>query len=211
MKRLAVALTFVASTATAAEPEVVVPAFPVRAAPPPTPVYAYKSPELVPTAEWALTQLIPSPEVAFGRQREIDVAGNVEKGIHPAFGLRWQLTPVLWSFGVHRRQSRWRSFIVDPIARQSGSIELSQTFEYVGGHIDRVLVRPGLRVYLPLSHRGEYVSTSLGTSVYRFDGDLRVAYDVGIYFLSGFFGFQATVAPTHDPLAAIATFRIRNF
>jgi hypothetical protein len=153
---------------------------------------------------------VPSPELAFGRERHIDVNGVVDKSIHTAFGLRWELTPFLWSFGVHRKQVRWRSFVVDPIARQSGSLELSTGIEYIAGDIHGVIVRPGARVYLPVAHRGEYLSVSLGTSVYRFDG-FRVAYDAGVYFLSGFLGFQITVAPAHAPLAAIGTFRIRYF
>ena len=195
----------------AAPPSPVPPPLDIHRAPSPPASYSFHTPAPYPTASWALLQLLPSPELAFGRQRTIGIDGTIDGGVTPAFGVRWQLSPLVWSFGVHRRQSPWRAFVVDPVARQSGSLELSQTFEYVGGHIGRMLVRPGVRVYLPVMHRGEYVSTSLGTSIYQFDGDLRVAYDVGIYFLSGLFGFQATVAPTHDPLAAIATLRLRYF
>jgi hypothetical protein len=130
--------------------------------------------------------------------------------LKPAFGFRWQLTPVSWSFGVHRAQPRWRVLVVDPVARHSGSIEIATAFEYIGGHVDRVLARPGVRAYLPILARGEYLSASFGTSVYDYDG-LRVAYDVGMYVLSGFLGLELSVAPTHDPLAAIATIRLRYF
>jgi hypothetical protein len=170
--------------------------------------YREVMPQLTPA--WFVFQLVPSPELAFGRERHIDPTGAVDKSIHTDFGLRWELTPFLWSFGVHRKQVRWRSFVVDPIARQSGSLELSTGIEYIAGDVNAVILRPGLRVYLPVAQRGEYVSVSLGTSAYRFDG-LRVAYDAGVYFLSGFLGFQVTVAPTHAPLAAITTFRIRYF
>lgn len=163
-----------------------------------------------PTLAWAAFQLLPSPEVAFGRHRRISPTGQAEADHAPAFGLRWQLTPVLWSFGVHPRQSRWRYFVVDPIARHSGSLELSASVEYIGGHVDRLLARPGLRVYLPLAQKGEYLSMSLGTSVYAYEG-FRVAYDVGAYILGGFLGLQVTVAPTHAPLAAITTLRLRYF
>lgn len=182
----------------------------VRQVPLPDTQLTFHSPVIYPTFAWAVTQLVPSPELAIGRQRHIDVDGSVDSSPSTAFGLRWQVTPVLWSFGVHRSQSRWRYLVVDPIARQSGSLELSTSIEYIGGHVDRLLVRPGLRVYLPVAHRGEYLSVSLGTSAYRYDG-LRVAYDVGAYILAGMLGFQVTVAPTHDPLAAIATIRLRYF
>lgn len=164
-----------------------------------------------PTFEWALFQLLPSPEIAVGRQKHIEASGTVDDGPRAAFGLRWQLTPLLWSFGVHRSQTRFRSFIVDPFARHSGSIELSASFEYIGGDIDRLLVRPGVRTYLPVLSKGETLSVSLGTSVYTYDGDLRVAYDVGAYTFSGFLGLQLTAAPSHAPLAGIATLRLRYF
>lgn len=182
----------------------------VRRAPQPDESFGYQRTMPSPSLAWAVLQLVPSPEIAVGRQRAIDPAGNVDSTPSTTWGLRWQLTPLLWSFGVHRAQPRWRTFVVDPLARHSGSLELSTSFEYIGGHVDLVLVRPGVRAYLPLAHKGEYLSVSLGTSVYAYDG-LRVAYDVGAYILSGIFGVQVTVAPTHAPLAGIATLRIRYF
>lgn len=186
--------------------------------PPPTPKkvsppdtsFSYTEPKVFPTIPWFVAQLVPSPQIAFGQTKHIAADGSVDEQTRSAFGLRWQVTPVLWSFGVHRKLSGWRFFIVDPLARQSGSIELSTSFEYIGGHVDRLLARPGLRVYLPVAQRGEYLSVSLGTSAYAYDG-LRVAYDVGVYVLSGLFGVQLTAAPAHDPMAAIATLRFRYF
>jgi hypothetical protein len=163
-----------------------------------------------PTLAWVALQALPSPEIAIGRQHRIDEAGGVDETMSTTWGLRWQLTPVLWSFGVHHSQTRWRTFVVDPLARQSGSIEFSTTFEYIGGNIDRFLVRPGVRAYFPLLQRGEYLSTSIGTSVYDYDG-FRVAYDVGVYTFGGLLGLQMTLAPTHRPLAAIGTIRVRYF
>lgn len=193
-----------------AEPRPVTEASHVRSVPPPDTRLDYHQPVIRPTLAWAALQLVPSPELATGRQRHVDAAGAVDDTLKTAVGFRWQLAPVLWSFGVHRRQSPWRFFVIDPSARQSGSLELSTSFEYIGGHVDRLLVRPGLRVYLPVVQKGEYLSVSLGTSVYDYDG-LRVAYDVGAYVLSGILGLQMTVAPTHAPLAAIATLRVRYF
>ena len=163
-----------------------------------------------PTFTWMLFQLLPSPELAFGKTKVIDATGKVDDSIRTAFGLRWQLTPVLWSFGAHRSTSRWRYFVADPFARHSGSIELSTAFEWIGGHYDGLIARPGVRVYLPLLEKGEKLSTSLGTSVYAADG-LRVAYDAGIYVLNGFLGLQVTISPQHQPLATIATLRLRYF
>jgi hypothetical protein len=183
----------------------------VRLVPLPDTSFTFRQERAQPSLAWAVLQMIPSPQMAFGRQRHIDADGTVHHGLPTAFGLRWQLTPILWSFGMNRRQSPWRLFVVDPLARQSGSVELFTVFDYFGGDVDALLVRPGARVYLPLVHRGEYLSVSLGTSVYRSTGLFRVAYETGIYTLSGFLGLQVTAAPSHQPLALITTIRIRYF
>jgi hypothetical protein len=172
--------------------------------------YTYAEPRVRPTLAWAALQLVPSPEVAFGFVRHTDIDGRVEDVTRVAPGLRWQLTPVLWSFGTHRRLSRWRFFVVDPLARVSGSLELHTTFEWIGGHIDALLVRPGVRATLPIAHRGEYLAVSFGTTTYRSE-TTRVAYDAGLWFLFGTVGIQATVAPVHSALSTIATLRLRYF
>ena len=180
---------------------------------PPVPLgYAITEPQTYPSLLWIAAQLVPSPEVAVGRVREVGASGESEvTTTAPAFGLRWQITPLVWSWGVNRRVSRWRWFVVDPLARHSGSLEASASFEYFWGHVEKGIVRPGVRAYFPLVQRGEYLSASFGTSTYLFDDKVRVAYDVGAYVLSGLFGLQATIAPDNGPLTAIGTFRIRYF
>lgn len=183
-----------------------------RVIPPPDRSYSYAEPVVYPSLAWLGTQLLPSPEVAVGRVRpEAGAPGSGDAETKTAFGLRWQLSPVVWSWGTNRRVSRWRWFVVDPLARHSGSLEVSGTFEYLMGHVDRLIVRPGVRAYFPLAQRGEYLSVSMGTSTYAYDEKMRVAYDVGAYVLYGLFGLQATIAPDHGPLSAIGTFRIRYF
>jgi hypothetical protein len=166
--------------------------------------YRYQQPYPYITAGWLLTQLIPSPQVAIGE----DPATRETKA---AFGLRWQLTPVLWSWGVHRRLSGWRFFVVDPLARMSGSLAFESTFEYIGGHVDRALARPGVKATFPLLHRGEYLAFSMGTSVYTYDSNQYVAHDVGLYVLWGSLGLVGTYAPKHDLMSTLVTLRIRSF
>ncbi|MGC4079430.1 MAG: hypothetical protein QM702_20800 [Rubrivivax sp.] len=195
------------------------PADPIIPYPPPSPrvvgrpdgSYDRGAPQYYPSFAWIATQLVPSPEVAWGRLKRIEADGTAKEELESAFGLRWQLTPVAWSWGTHRSLNRFRYFVVDPLARNSGSIELNTSFEYLWGHVDRLLVRPGIRGNFPLLHRGEYLSCSLGTSTYVYDRTPRVAYDAGIYILYGVLGAQVTVAPAHDPLNLIATIRIRYF
>ncbi len=178
---------------------------------PPDTSYTYASQSYYPSLGWIATQLLPSPEVGSGRVHRTGPDGIPQDSTELAFGLRWQLTPFVYSWGTNRRITRWRSFVIDPLARNSGSIELNTSFEYFFGHLDRLIVRPGVRATFPLVQRGEYLSTSIGTSTYAFNGVPRIAYDAGLYTMFGLFGVQVTVAPAHGPLTFIGTFRIRYF
>ena len=60
-------------------------------------------------------QLVPSPLFVVG-------SGNV------GGGLRWQVTPFLYSFGVAAKPVR--AFVVEPVARHAGAIELYASPEW---------------------------------------------------------------------------------
>lgn len=156
-----------------------------------------KSPEPYPTAGWFFPQLIPSPEVGFGSEGA-------------RFGMRWQVAPVLYSFGVNRRVSPWRFFIVDPIARQSGSIEWSVSPELWTNSPEGAL-RTSVRAYFPLHHHGEYVSCSIGTSAFVFRGEAHTSYDAGVYIFSGGIGLETSISPSSDVLRGIVALKLRLF
>lgn len=149
-----------------------------------------------PTLTWMATQLIPSPGLLWG-----------ERGTRVSLG--WQVTPLLWSWGTHRSLSPWRAFVVDPLARQSGSLELHASPEGLFG--DRILVRSGVRAYLPIAHRGEYLSASVGSHVFVYDGAVRAGFDAGAYVLFGTVGALVTWAPGTGPVALGASLRLRYF
>ena len=154
----------------------------------------------LPDAGWAVTQLVPSPEVAIGGR---------ESGAH--FGMRWQITPLLYSFGVNRRVSPWRAFIAEPLVRNSGSVEAYMSPEWIdsGPRVaDRFALRPGVRLTFPLAQHGDYLSASIGTS---YTTARAVGYEGGIYTLYGVFGLQVTVSPTRGEPPCIVTLRIRYF
>jgi hypothetical protein len=159
-------------------------------------------PAVRPTLIWFATQLLPSPEIAAGDGKA-------------HFGLRWQVTPLLWSWGINRKLSPWRVLVAEPYVRQSGSIELYLSPEYftAGSTFwDHWLLRPGLRAYFPLAQHGEYLSMSIGTSYQRFLDRSSAAFEGGVYVLYGIFGVQLSYAPLpHDPIATIATLRFRYF
>lgn len=162
---------------------------------------AASEPAIRPTPLWLLAQLAPSPEIAYG-----DATSH--------FGLRWQITPLLYSFGINRRLLPWRVAVVEPLVRQSGSVELFLGPEYLvrGPTIwDGWLWRAGVRTYVPLLERGDYLSISFGASCYVFAGRAGASYEVGSYVLFGIIGAQITLSPKGGPAQAIATLRLRYF
>lgn len=153
------------------------------------------------TLPWLGAQLLPSPELVSGRSGLL-------------FGMRWQLTPLLYSYGIHRSQDPWRSFVVEPIVRQSGSAELYFSPEYFGvsGSLDRRFGwRTGLRTYLPVVERGDYLSLSLGTSWLRWQGRDSVGYEAGAHILFGFVGAIVTCEPMPESTRWIFTLQLRIF
>ncbi|HMJ16613.1 MAG TPA: hypothetical protein VK524_34600 [Polyangiaceae bacterium] len=150
------------------------------------------------TLEWAVWQLVPSPELAFG-----DAGAR--------FGLQWQLTPLSYSFGIDPRLSPWRSFVVEPIVRHSGSLEVFVSPEYLARSSDRLGVRAGVRSYFGLLHRGDYLSVSLAAAYLRFGDAQAAAYELGAYVLFGMLGLQLSHAPNLPDAAWIGTLRVRFF
>jgi hypothetical protein len=154
-----------------------------------------------PSALWLVTQLVPSPEVVHG------------DGV-TRFEMRWQVTPLLYSFGVNRRASPWRMLIVEPFVRQSGSIEAFVGPEYIPWgrtFFDSLLWRVGARSYFPLIEYGDYLSMSIGVSYFTFGGHDGAAYEIGLYSLFGIVGAQLTWSPSGGPATTIATLRLRYF
>jgi len=146
-------------------------------------------------------QLVPSPEVVNG-------------SLGTYFGIRWQVTPLLYSFALRRGLSPWRFLVAEPFARQGGSVELFVSPEYVafpGSLSDRALLRTGVRSYFPVLERGDYVSVSLGASHFLLDGRSGAAFEAGAYVLFGVLGAQITYSPSPLPLTWVATLRFRYF
>jgi hypothetical protein len=160
-----------------------------------------QDPEVVPSLGWALWQLLPSPQLGFG-----------DDGAR--FGLRWQLTPVLYSFALDSRLDRWRWLVAEPIVRHSGSIELFASPEYLaldGGIEDRFGLRGGLRAHFGLIGRGDNLSVSLGGSYFRFAEHDGVSLEAGAYILFGALGLVLTHSPGFAPAPWLATLRLRYF
>ncbi|WP_437276437.1 hypothetical protein WME90_35050 [Sorangium sp. So ce375] len=154
-----------------------------------------------PDLAWAASQLIPSPTWHL-------YADDTR------FGLRWQLTPVLYSFGRNRRLSPWRSLLAEPLARHAGALEIHVTPEYLfsgAGIEDHVQLTGGVRAYFPLLHRGEYLSCSLGGSAFTLGGEVAAAYEAGLYTLFGVIGVQVAYSPTRALRGTTLTLNLRYF
>lgn len=148
---------------------------------------------------WAATQLVPSPLFVMGSSG----AGG---------GVRWQVTPLLVSFGVAAKPVR--AFIVDPIARHSGSVELFVSPEWVSpvpADGTGWIARGGVRLTLPIAGRGETLSWSVGGSCYRASGGDGLSAELGVYFLFGVFGFTVTFSPALAGREIIHALTIRYF
>ena len=176
---------------------------PARADAPRTPPEEGPSPRtlspLFAASIWGLTQLVPSPLLVTGNER---VGG----------GVRWQVTPLLYSFGIAARPVR--AFFVSPIARHSGSLELHVSPEWAccaPADQSSWIVRAGLRLYLTLLEHGEQLSWSLGGSYYRAAGGGGTAADVGLYTFSGVLGLTVTVSPWLSRRELITALNIRYF
>lgn len=183
-----------------APPEAPLPAPPSSASSVPRRATA-TSPGTHPTLTWLLTQLIPSPELAIG-----------DDGA--AFGLRWQVVPFSYSFGIDRRLSPFRAFVVEPLVRTSGSLELFVAPEYLA--IDERLshrfgARFGARAHFPLIERGDYLSISLGTAYVWFPERESASYQFGAYLLFGFLGLEQSILPAFDEARWIGTLNVRFF
>jgi hypothetical protein len=155
-----------------------------------------------PTLGWALTQLVPSPGFVTA------ASGDV------AFTMRWQLTPLLYSFGARPEVTPWRSLVAEPMLRYGGSLELFAAGEYVGrgDASDRWGLRSGARLYLPLIQHGENAALSIGASHLYLGGEHGMGIELGCYVLYGVLGLQLTYAP---PLPAgesvTVNFSVRYF
>lgn len=151
-----------------------------------------------PSPLWLALQLVPSVEVAAG-----------EAGA--AFGLRWQVTPFLYSWGINQRLSPFRAFVVEPLVRHSGSVELFAAPGLSIGDAVEATLRAGARTYLPLIEHGETLSMSVGVAYQRAGPEDAVAFELGLYTLYGLVGLQLSVAGPDSRLPFIASLSLRAF
>lgn len=157
---------------------------PARAADTPAPPPVESEPA---NLVWALFQLIPGSDVVVWN-------GAVR------YGARWQVTPLLYSFGRNRKLSPWRSLLIEPTMRESGSIGLVFSPEVLAGPLpaasSRWILRTSLEGHVPLVTRGETLSASVGASWVHAGDRNGAGFEVGLHAMGGMLGVRATYCPT---------------
>jgi hypothetical protein len=139
---------------------------------------------------WALLQGIPSPTLYEDRN---DNSSKLR------FGLQWQVIPISYSFNANKYVSNFNFFHIKPNKRFSGSAETFFEPAYIPGgfknnDLKKFMYKAGVRILFPVSHRGEYLSFSLGAGYYSqktssqlYDG---ITYEAGVYSFFGMMGLK---------------------
>ncbi|RPI15392.1 MAG: hypothetical protein EHM58_14280 [Ignavibacteriae bacterium] len=147
--------------------------------------------ELLKWTTWILTQAIPS--VTYYEDRN-------ETDSRLKFGLQWQVIPLSYSFNSNKYVSPVSSFFISPSKRFSGSAEIFFQPEFIPGNfkyadLKKFMFKTGIRAIVPVFHKGEYLSFSLGAGYYQqknssnniIDG---LTYEAAVYSFYGMLGVK---------------------
>jgi hypothetical protein len=145
-----------------------------------------------PSWPWLITQLLPSPGVAVAS----------EGGERSGLWLQWQLTPVLWAWGLRRDVPRSRVLVAEPPARVGGSVELHLSPDYFSLADPQTPAAPsrwgmhtGVRTWWPLHMRGDYLAAAVGAHVLWWNGQVQPGVDAGLSILFGVLGIHGAWQP----------------
>lgn len=138
---------------------------------------------------WTLFQTVPSP--TFFQDRN-------DSNSRLQFGFRWHVTPVNYSFNANKLVSPVQFFLVNPVRRYGGSIELlfepewtTSGFQY--SDLQRFNLSTGARAYIPAIEYGEYLCFSVAGK-YNFrknkqdESSNYYSAEAGLYTLFGIAG-----------------------
>lgn len=140
---------------------------------------------------WGLLQLVPSPVL---------LQDSDGKNARVQFGLRWQVIPLNISFRANKYISPAQFFMINPVRKFTGSIELflqpewsAASFKYSG--YDKFGLAAGSRITFPIKGDGEIFSGSIGGkyTLRKNDLDNSKGYfgiEAGIYAIYGIIGLQ---------------------
>lgn len=149
-------------------------------------------------SSWMAVQMIPSPVL-------------LSTPSATPFGFEWEATSLLYSFGMTKLVSPWYSFLVEPPARFTGSIELvvsGQIFttkvgtSYFGGSAQ-------LLGHIPLIEKGEHLGLNIGVAQYSYS-DARPLFKVlGVSSIFGILHFN--LKHSSSPAMWMGSLEVRMF
>lgn len=149
--------------------------------------------------EWLASQLLPSPYLAHSPSAT-------------GLALGWQVTPLLWALRMPPAAPKLRAFVVDPLARVSGSIGLVvQPLWLPSGDRHALGLALGGQVTWPLLQKGEALAVWAGVSALSIDGQTTPLYEAGLSTLFGVFGLTAARAPGLAGGTTLLGLRVRYF
>jgi hypothetical protein len=107
---------------------------------------------------WTVLQTIPA--ITFN-------SDNNDNNTRIITGVRWNVTPVNFSFNANEYVSPVQFFIVNPVRRLGGSVELFVQPEYTlanynYSNLKRFSFTTGTRLFIPLEETGENLAVSIG-------------------------------------------------
>jgi len=149
-------------------------------------------------SSWLAFQAIPSMMV-------ISHPGDIP------FAFEWEVTPLLYSFGMTRLVSPWYSFKVSQVARFTGSIELKATGQISTRKMGSSYFGSSAQLigHIPLIERGEYLGLNVGVAKYAFAGSSPWFKVVGVTTLFGFLEFN--FKHSSDPQMWMGSIEFRFF
>jgi len=147
--------------------------------------------KIVVWSTWTLLQTIPSPVFY---QDKNDAESRLQ------FGVRWNISPLNYSFNANPLISPLSFFKVNPVRRYGGSVEIFNQPEWLTddnefSNLKRFSFSNGIRFFIPAVESGEYLSFSLGAK-YKIRKDNNgigancFAAEAGVYSFFGILGLQ---------------------
>jgi hypothetical protein len=126
--------------------------------------------------------------------------------------LGWRVTPLLWALRLPPSAPPLRAFVVDPLARVSGSIELAvQPLWLPVGDLHELGVALGGHATVPLLQKGEALAAWAGVSMLSVNGQNTPLYEAGLTTAFGILGLTAAHAPGLAGGTTLVGLRVRYF
>lgn len=134
--------------------------------------------------QWIMLQLLPSCSWV-----------KLQEQTHFAF--EWEISPLIYSFGMNPLDPPWHFLQVTQPERFAGSIELDVTSQMYFTRIGSTHwgFSGQLLMHLPLVERGEYVGLNLGVARYTLAGSASTYIVGGFSTIFGFIHYNIKYSP----------------